>query len=141
VRRKAHRGGQCVVQRGGVDDPGQRLGALLPGGEFDLRARRVTGHDHVVDRGHRIGGQCVPHLQRRQQVARPGVERVGAYIGRRRRKARRRRQQLHGQALARQAQGQRHADRTGTTDAHIGRVHGSNCRKPGGVASAEKRAE
>ena len=60
VRREAHRGGELLVERRGIDDPGELAHMLLPGRELERSARRIAFDVHVVDRRGGVGGQAPP---------------------------------------------------------------------------------
>ena len=127
MRREAQRLAEHLLERGGVDDPGQFGHALLPGAEFQ-RAAVIAADLHVAHRGARVLGQRVPDPQLAQQRHRAGIERIGAHIGRRIAPGRGG-QQADLQALARQRQRQAGADRAAAADQHIE-------RRGGGVSGA-----
>ena len=133
VRRKSCGGSQRSVEFGRIDDPCQRVDALLPGREIDHTAGAVALDMHVVDRRDRIGGQRIPDLELGQQRARRRVERIGANIRQRPRRG----ASISGtdqpdpQALSGQRQPQRQPHCATATDAHIEGRHRAHCRNPG----------
>jgi hypothetical protein len=127
VGRKAGGRLQGAFELGGVDDPGQLRLTLAPGREVQHRAGVVAVHPHVVHGGARVGRDRVPHLQRLQQLHRPGVHRVGPHVALRRCAAGT--EQRHAQALAgeRERGGQAHGP--GATHQDIMGRHAPDCRE------------